>query len=240
MTRTPRAIQRIPSRVSQVDLPASPAQLAEVADQSFQAGKAKAQELWEKTRIEEAIAIIRENASSVVVVHLLVLFTEAFGLQWKTAKEKSIEWFTPSPALYAHKVYGPDLSLLLTSGYWAPAILWALTNLFIPLVASYFLNLTLRTNTHHRSTSKTSRVDPLTFNIARALLAYGVYHCELRDGTSVVTAPGAFRDCKLQFGPFSTETVSTVVNYVPWNYSGLQIGSAIGILVSLYDAALKK
>lgn len=42
------------------------------------------------------------------------------------------------------------------------------------------------------------------------------------------------------WGPFSEYAVARVGNNVPGGYYGLQIGSLVGILVSLYDAALKK
>ena len=50
---TPKAVSRRVSEVfNQVDIPASPAQLAEVADQSFQEIQTKAGELWDRTRID--------------------------------------------------------------------------------------------------------------------------------------------------------------------------------------------
>ncbi|KAF2649616.1 hypothetical protein K491DRAFT_697942 [Lophiostoma macrostomum CBS 122681] len=239
-TRTPRAVSRVTSRVSQVDLPASPSQLAEVADQSFQIAKTKAQELWDKTRAEEFIATVRENASSVVVIQLAVLLFESAGLVYNT-----IAWthaFTTPPSLYNKPVHLPDASLLLTSKFWAPATLWSLTNWFLPLVFSYFFNLTLRSNTRHKSSNKTYTVDPLTFNIARALLAYIVYYVPVAAPAAnlVNAAPGATRAKDRSWGPFSATTVGTVLDEVPGQYNGIQIGSIIGVLVSLYDAALKK
>jgi hypothetical protein len=241
MTRTPRVVSRVASRVSQVDLPASPAQLAEVADQSFQAAKTKAGELWDKTRIEEAIEIVRENASSVVFIQLAVLFVEAVGLEWNTLKTAHA-FDSPSVAqlnMSSREVYLPDLRILLTNDFWAPATLWSLTSWVLPLLFSYFFNLTLRSNTRHKSSSKQYTIDPLTFNIARALLAYNAYSLATVDaglagqpGTIVARTPG--------WGPFAEATVNTVRTQVPGGYYGLQIGSIVGILVSLYDAALKK
>jgi hypothetical protein len=220
-------------------LPASPSQLAEVADQSFQAAKTKAQELWEKTRVEEFVATVRENASSVVVIQLAVLFIESAGLEWNTLV--TTHAFNTPPSLYNKAVYLPDLSLLLTSNFWAPATLWSLTNWFLPLLFSYFFNLTLRSNTHHKSSNKTYTVDPLTFNIARGLLAYSAYYVPtIAVPVSMVTDPGAVVARDLSWGPFAADTVKTVLEKVPGQYNGIQIGSVIGILVSLYDAALKK
>lgn len=240
MTRTPRTVSRVASRVSQVDLPASPSQLADVADQSFQAAKSKASELWEKSRIEEAIETVRENVSSVVFIQLAVLFIEAAGLEWKTLT--TVHAFTsPAVAGYdAKHVYLPDLRLLLTSDFWAPATLWSLTSWVFPLAFSYFFNLTLRSNTRHKSSAKQYTADPLTFNIVRAILAYSVYYHPSYPVSDMTGNPGAYEARKPGWGPFDESTVTTVSNNVPGNYYGLQIGSVIGILYSLYDAALKK
>lgn len=247
-TRTPRTISRVGSRVSQlsqqispsqVDLPASPAQLAEVADQSFQAAKTKATEIWEKTRIEETIEILRENASSVVFIQLLVLNIEAAGLAWNTLTTTYAFSSPTVGSLASRPIYLPDLWILLSSDFWAPATLWSLTNWALPLLVSYFFNLTLRSNTRHKSTTKQYTIDPLTFNIARALLAYNAYSFPIAD-VALAGEPGIFVGRKPGWGPFAEYTVQTVRQNVPGKYYGLQIGSVVGILYSLYDAALKK
>jgi hypothetical protein len=244
-TRTPQSVSRVASRVSDVQLPASPAQLAEVADQSFQAAKTKASELWERTRIEEAIEIIRENASSVVFIQLAVLLFEATSLSWNKANTVTA-FDVPEAAaqrLGIQEVRVPDLTLLLTSDFWAPTTLWSLTSWVLPLLFSYFFNLTLQSNTRHRSPNKQYTVDPLTFNIARAILAYSAYSApvvfspldQAQGAASVIAEvphPG--------WGPFDGQTVRTVCDNILGKYNGLQIGSVIGILYSLYDAALKK
>ncbi|KAF2279309.1 uncharacterized protein EI97DRAFT_412221 [Westerdykella ornata] len=235
-SRTPRTVSQIAAHTPQIDLPASPAQITELADQSFQAAKTKASELWERTRIEEAIEIVRENASSVVFIQLAVLAIEALGMEWNTLNTTPVA----TPAIAALNVPSktidvPDLSLLLTTQFWGPATLWSLTSWVLPLLFSYFFNLTLRSNTRQKSPNKEYRVDPLSFNIARALLAYNAY------GLPVVgPQPGSIQATKPGWGPFSEATVHTVRDNVPGRYYGLQIGSIIGILYSLYDAALRK
>lgn len=241
-TRTPGPISRVARRVSQVDIPASPAQLAEVADQSFQAAKTKASELWDKTRIEEAIAIVRESASSVVFIQLAVLLVEAAGLGWNS-RDTFVDFDIPAAAaqrLPIQKVWLPDLRFLLTQNFWAPTTLWSLTSWVLPLLFSYFFNLTLRSNTRHKSSNKQYTVDPLTFNIARAILAYSAYSIPVIDAALAGNPGEVVPAQKLSWGPFAEATVRTVRNNVPGQYNGLQIGSVIGILYSLYDAALKK
>lgn len=230
IARTPRAVSRRVSEVlSEVDIPASPAQLAEVADQSFQVVKGKATELWDRTQIDYIKELIRENASSVAAIQTLILLIEAAGLQWNTLTMSSIS--TPDKVKSynnGQNILLPDFLALLTSGWWAPATLWSLTSWVLPFIVSYFFNLTLRSNTQRKSSDRQYPADPFTFNIVKAILAYSAYQRGTAGGID------------LSWGPFSSSTVSVVREYVPGGYYGLQIGAVVGILVSLYDAALKK
>ncbi|KAI4693689.1 uncharacterized protein J4E84_002263 [Alternaria hordeiaustralica] len=228
----PKAVSRRVSELyNQVDIPASPAQLAEVADQSFQVVQTKAVELWDRTRIDELKEFVRENASSVATIQTIILLVEAVGLQYNTLDTTPL--FATPAALGSYTssqdVRGPNFWALLSAEWWAPATLWSLTSWVLPLMFSYFFNLTLRSNTSRKSSERQYPADPLIFNIARAVLSYNAY----RETVNMAFAPSAW-------GPFSEYAVARVGNNVPGGYYGLQIGSLVGILVSLYDAALKK
>lgn len=242
VARTPRTVSRVASRVSQVDIPASPAQLAEIADQSFQVAKTRATELWDKTKIDEAKEYVRENISSVSAIQSLILFIEASGLQWKTL---ALAYALDTPAvaslsLNSQQIYLPDLWILLSSAWWAPTSLFAVTNVVLPLIASYFVNLTLKTNTHHKSSNRQHTVDPLTFNIVKAILVYSAYYVPTTADQKLAGQPDVYAAQTPGWGPFSEPTVSVVRDNIPGGYYGMQIGAVVGVLVSLYDAALKK
>jgi hypothetical protein len=225
--------------VTQVDLPATPSQLADVADQAAEAVKSKANELWEKSRVDEAVEYVRENASSVVFIQLAVLAIEAVGLQWNTLQ--NVHAFN-SPVINtfpSKEIHLPDLSILLSSRFWAPATLWSLTNWALPLLFSYFCNFTLRSNTRQKSANRQYTVDPLNFNIARLLLAYSAYSLPVVD-VGLAGQPGIKVERTPGWGPFSDASITTIRDHVPGGYYGLQIGSVIGVLYALYDAALKK
>jgi hypothetical protein len=235
--QTPKAIpRRVSEIINEVDIPASPSQLAEVADQSFQAAKSKASELWERTRVDEIKELVRENVSSVAAIQTLILLIEAAGLQFNTLQT------TPAVALdssNSHYLHIPDFWTLLTSEWWAPATLWSLTSWVLPFIFSYFFNLTLRSNTNHKSSYRQYPADPLVFNIVKAILAYSAYRLPIVD-TTLAGEAGLVKTLDLSWGPFSEQSVGVVRNNVPGGYQGLQIGAIVGILVSLYDAALKK
>lgn len=185
--------------------------------------------------------MIRENASSVAAIQTLILIIEATGLQWNTLQTAPTVPVPDRFSTYTQNqyVFLPDFLALLTSDWWAPATLWSLTNWVLPLVAAYFFNLTLRTNTQRKSSERQHPFDPFTFNIIKAILAYTAYRYPTADA-SLVSEPGIVQAHDLSWGPFSSYTVGVVRNNVPGGYYGLQIGAVVGILVSLYDAALKK
>jgi hypothetical protein len=118
--------------------------------------------------------------------------------------------------------------LLLTSSFWAPFTLWASTSLFIPLLVSYFFNLTLKPKPLHATRAHTApeptyKFDPLVFNVVKALITYAVY------------AQG------FRFGGFvENSTVERIGGAVTGGYEGILIGAGIGALASIYEAILKK
>lgn len=246
VTRTPRAVSRRVSQVlNEVDIPASPSQLAEVADQSFQTLQTKATELWERSRIDEWKEFIRENASSVATIQTLILLTEAIGLQWNTLETTNVvELSDKATRATGYSFLAvPEFTKLLSAEFWGPATLWSLTSWVLPLVFSYFINLTLRANTNRKSSERQYTTDPLVFHLVKAILSYSAYR--YLQPTEVTAIPvGEMRVHTVPesygWGPFSASSVGTVRNNVPGGYYGLQIGAAVGILVSLYDAALKK
>lgn len=225
----------------QVDLPASPAQIVEIADQSFQVVKESATELWDKTRIDEAKEWLRETASSVSAIQTLILILEATTLQYNTLTDTHYLFDSPATTGFnAREVRFPNLAKLAGSGWWGPATLWSLTNWALPLIFSYFFNLTLRTNTRHKSSKTQYTIDPFTFNIAKAILAYSAYYVYTTADASLLGHPNTVLAQNPGWGPFSESSVATVRDNILGGYYGIQIGSLVGVLVSLYDAALKK
>lgn len=160
------------------------------------------------------------------------------ALQWNTITDTTYITTTPATAGFnSIEVRVPDLTKLVGSGWWGPATLWSVTNWALPLLFSYFFNLTLRTNTRQKSQKSQYTIDPFTFNIAKAILAYSAY----REYYVYITGhPDTVLAQKPGWGPFSGESVATVRDNVVGGYYGIQIGSLVGLLVSLYDAALKK
>jgi hypothetical protein len=244
VTRTPRAVpRRVSEVINEVDFPASPAQLAEVADQQFQVARAKANELWNRSQIDYFKELVRENASSVATIQTLVLLIEAIGLQYNTLQTMPTisMWDWLVSRTNSQYLFIPNFEALLTSEWWAPATMWSLTSLVLPFIFSYFFNLTLRSNTNRKSLDRQYPADPLTFNVMKAILAYAAYHITSAQVSGLENQSiGLAEALGKTWGPFSSTTVDVVRDNVPGGYHGLQIGAMVGVLVSLYDAVLKK
>jgi hypothetical protein len=185
--------------------------------------------VWKKSGATEAAEQLRESLSTVVSVELITLFIEFLGLQNELVPRRYAFTFPAIPILNTREypVMLSDMFMVLTSSFWGPFSLWAATSIFIPLVFSYFFNLTLKTKTKHttsRSQSHESyRADPLTFNIVKALVSWLVYS----EGATLG-------------GSISKESVDRINSSVPGGYRGILIGSAIGAVTSIYEAALRK
>ena len=121
-------------------------------------------------------------------------------------------------------VYYPDLFLLLTPSFWLPTLLWTLTSLVIPATLAYFFNLTVRTVRRGGARVSVARyaIDPLTFNIVKALATWMVYS----------QGVGA---------NYIDPAVISRVNYAMLGgYQGVLIGCYVVILAAVYDAAQRK
>jgi hypothetical protein len=122
----------------------------------------------------------------------------------------------------------PDVFLLLTSSFWSPVTLWAFTSFIIPSIAGYFFNLSAAHHTKHAGRPRTHNspeyvVDPFTYSVVKAILAYVVY----AHGTTfwgLVDEASAARIKLALFG----------------GWQGVLVGCGVTALASLYDAILKK
>lgn len=99
--------------------------------------------------------------------------------------------------------------------------LWTLTSIVLPLAAAWFVNLTEGAGSGARggrTTPTVTKYDPLSFNVAKALVAWIVY---VRGGIS-----GQSRE--------------VVQRGVPGGAQGLLVAAGIGGLACLYEAVLRK
>jgi hypothetical protein len=178
---------------------------------------------YEDSGIVEYTHATRETLSTVVAVETLIYAFELYNLRFEVLPDRYA--FT-IPAIsflgtndYAVKI--PDLFLLLTSSFWGPATLWIFTSLLIPLLAAYFFNLTSKPRA--RTTHYNYSFDPLTFNVAKALLTFVIFGQDVTFG-----------------GLIDLEHVARINSALYGGWKGVIVGTGIGALFTLYEAVIKK
>lgn len=196
----------------------------------------KVSDAWIKSGITERSDALRAALSSVKSIETISVILELIGLLRELVPLRYLTTFpavaTVSTPEFAVKI--PDLFVMITGTFWSPFLLWALTSLVLPLTFAYFFNLRLHaqssTGSHAYNTRSASAAarqatsfDPLVYNIAKALITYFVYANHFTFWSS--------------FSHFSIEKVNVAI---PGQWPGLLTASAIGILVSLYEAVLRK
>jgi hypothetical protein len=209
-----------------VPLPPSPAVVADAIDRRTAIIRSKISDAYEESGILETAQATRETLSTVTAVHAIVVAFELFFLRKEILADRyaftipAIKYLNNSE--YAVKI--PDLFLLLTSSFWGPASLWALTTILVPLFAAYFVNLTSKPRSRSSHAAHFNYTfDPLTFNIVKALLVFVVFGQDVTFG-----------------GLVDLEHVARINSALYGGWQGALVGTGIGALVTLYEAIIKK
>ncbi|KAK5734160.1 hypothetical protein LTR17_009143 [Elasticomyces elasticus] len=207
-------------------LPASPADVADLAEYETTQFYAGLNDFYTISGIPETLERVREVCSSVIGVQMAFQLLEATGLQRTTLPWIYLMDVKLGPGIQGMilPVYYPDLFKLLTADFWLPTLLYATTSIFVPSVFAYFFNLTTRNVNRHGATVSVARytVDPLIFNVVKAILTYVVYGQLV--GANV----------------FGVENVATVRNAMIGGHQGVLVGCYVCILASVYEAAQRK
>jgi len=224
-TRSPRSPQ------TSFDLPASPALVAASIDRQTTRMREGLENAWDDSGLLQQSYRLREALSSLKAVETIIVFLEAGAMLSSLFPPRHL---ATSPAVDAiHlpevRILVPDLFVLVTGEFWAPLALWFLTNLLLPLIAAWFFNFSWsaatggRTVRRGRLAATRASFDPLTFNIAKALLVYKV-----------------FVDHFNYFDLYSNYTILKVNAVIPGGWKGMVTGSAIGVIGTLYEAILRR
>jgi hypothetical protein len=224
VARTPRVSNL--AFASNVPLPPSPSVVADAIERRTAVIRRRVSRSFEETGIAEAAESTRESLSTVVSVEALIIAFEAFFLRHEVLPDRYAFTVPAIKLLHTaeHPVKIPDMFLLLTSSFWGPTILWSLTSFLAPLAAAYFFNMTSKPRTGRTNSQQFQyKFDPLTFNVVKALLTYVVF---VQDAT---------------FGGWvDLEYVARINSALYGGASSVLVGCGIGVLVTLYEAVLKK
>lgn len=225
--RTPRIPSISGVEDTEFSLPASPAIVTEVIDNQTTKLREGMERAWQASGVLDRVHSLRAQLSSLKAIETIVLLVEACSL---LKARVPIRYLTTLPAIQytntpALRVKVPDLFQLLEGEFWLPISLWFLTCFFLPLVASYFINLSWKASSNARRTRSTpslAQFDPLIFNIAKALLVHAVFSKEIH------------------FGLTTTYNIRKVKAGVIGGEFGLLTGTAIGAVSALYEAILTR
>ncbi|KAJ5918660.1 hypothetical protein N7466_010652 [Penicillium verhagenii] len=229
---TPRSVRSVVESAN-AQFPPSPAVVTDAIDRQTTKMREGLEHVWTKSGFIEHSHALRATLSSLKVIETIFVLVEAGYVLYELVPLRYLTTTPTVPAAYlpSFSIKVPDLFVLLTGAFWAPFTLWFLTNLGLPLVAAYFFNLSWQAATggaqgparRTRSTPTLASFDPLSFNIAKALLVYKVYveHFDFAD-------------------LFSKYAIQKVNFSIPGQYSGMLTGTAIGVIGTLYEAILRR
>ena len=199
-------------------------------DRGTTAVRSRVASLYADSGITDATATARTSLSTVPAVLLTVAAFELYHLRAEVLSDRYAFTVPALPPLTHrdHPVHVPDMFLLLTSSFWAPALLWLATSVVVPATVGYFYNLSAGSRDGRRGPGRRApgpeyAVDPLSFSVAKALVSYVVY----AQGASL----GGLVD------EVSVERINGAI-YGGWK--GVLVGCAVTGLTSLYDAILRK
>lgn len=202
----------------------SPQVLTNAIDNQTERMRQKVSDAWTASGMTERSDSLRAMLSSMKAVEALFFALEGACILHELVPMRYLTTVPAADALrlpeFAIKV--PDLFILVDSSFWAPYSLWLLTNLLLPLGVAYFFNLSLNA-ARGRGSARKSTFDPLSFNIAKALIAYRVYATQ-------------YTFC----GFWSVFSVERVNDALPGQWAGVLTGTAIGAVGTLYEAILRK
>lgn len=206
-------------------LPPSPAVVTDAIEEQTARISEGMNKLWTSSHIMDVLYEARLDLSSVTGVHFTMLLLESAALHYATVPWK---FAFDVPSLFgfpSFAVFLPDVFVFLTHHYWAPSLLWATMNFWIPLATGWLFNLSLKLKKKDgfEDYRPVYRIDPLMFSIAKALMSWMVY----AQGNRL-------------YGSFAEQTVKTVESAMPYGYSGAMIAAYIGIVTSIWDGIQNK
>ncbi|EAW11950.1 uncharacterized protein ACLA_007090 [Aspergillus clavatus NRRL 1] len=217
----------------QPPLPPSPAVVTDAIDQQTAVWRKNIHDAWTESGVQERSNALRSILSNVQAVETIVLAIEGFSIIKELVP---LRFLTNVPAIEAihspeFPLKVPDLFMLVDGAFWAPFSLWLLTSLLLPLTVAYFFNISLHvaqssggpTHNTRRIRAAHASFDPLSFNIAKALISYLVYATRFTF-----------------WNVYSTFSIVKVNQSVPGRWPGLLTGAAIGTVGTLYEAILRK
>jgi hypothetical protein len=221
---------------ARLQLPATPADVAQAVDRSTVAVRARVASLYQESGTTEAIETTREWLSTVHSVVSAIALFELYRLRQEVLPDR-YAFTVPALSFLGtpdYPVHLPDMFALVTAGFWVPALTWAVTSVILPSLGGYFFNLSGAAAHHQPGSGRGGRrsssgnqqvayaVDPVMFSIVKAIVTYVVY------------AQG------VTFGIINPDAVGRINSALYSGWRGVLVGTAVSGLTAVYDAVLRK
>lgn len=256
LVRTPRQALAMASRLQ---LPATPADVAQAVDRSTVAVRAKVAALYRESRLTEATQATRAWLSTVHSVVSAIALFELYRLRPEVLPDR-YAFTIPAISFLGtrdYPVHLPDMFALVTAGFWVPVLTWALTSVVLPSLAGYFFNLsaaaaaTTQAHTDHQQqqqqqaaairTRRSSAIgssgpDPHHHNRPAEYVVDPVTFSIVKAiVTYVVYAQG------VTFGGLiDPDAVNRINSALYSGWRGVLVGTAVSGVMAVYDAVLRK
>lgn len=172
----------------------------------------------DQLKVQEKVEDVREKLSNVLAIQASGILLEFAFLLKQLVPVVYQTTFPALPAISTQSkdIYAPDVLVLFSSTYWYPFLTYFFLTLALPAAGGYFFNLTKGRKTKH-----IFQVDPVAFNVVKALIVYIVFTHGFRFG-----------------GLLGEQSVQTVLSGI--GKEVLIVSSAVGATAGLYDAVLRK
>ena len=187
--------------------------------------------LWDQSGISQVSDTLRDKLSNTAIIETLALVVELYGLRTAILPNKhfgmipSYNLLNTSTPKVDLKL--PDVFALLDPVFWSTSSFWFTTNVLLPLTLAYYFNFIRKARRgpgrHAKASWAGGQYDMVTFNIAKALIAWSVYSQGVRLG-----------------GLVGDDTVQRIEEAIPGGHQGVIIGAGIGALTSIYEVLLAK
>lgn len=227
--RTPGEPARRLTFASSVPLPPSPAVVADQIDRQTAKVRSSLAKVYNDSGIVESVDNFRDRISTTAFIQTAAIIIELAGLQEHVLPIKYLSMIPASETLGtpAIPLKVPDLFVMLTSDFWATSLLWLATSIVLPMAISYFFNLRLKAKSggirHAKDVHPSAQYDPLTFHLAKGLIAWLVYGKHLT-----------------LLGWPASETSAKIDYFMPGGYQGVLVASGIGAITRIYEVVLRK
>ena len=228
--KTP-ARQQLQRVAASVPLPPSPAVVTEQIERQTARIRSSLSKAYQDSGITEGVDSTRTFLSSAYTVQTLFTLVESIQLFRVIMPFKPAIAIPQVPYVVQNDYVAslPDVFQVLKPGFWGPLTLWSATSFILPALSAYFVNIAHSASTSsgpitRRATSAPQQViDPLVFNITKALLIISVYyyHFDL-------------------LGATTNFTIEIVKQSVIGGELGLLTSAVVGGILSIYEAILRK